>query len=84
MYKVYTAILAEFITQRCQENNTITEEQTSGKMGSWGCTDQLLINNKIHDEVTSNRMNPATFWLDYKKSLDSVPHRWLIRCLELA
>ena len=38
----------------------------------------------ICDEVTSNRRNLVTVWLDYKKAFDSVPHSWLIRSLELA
>ena len=84
MYKVYTAILAEFIMEHCEENNIITEEQAAGKRGSWGCTDQLLINKMIYDEVTSNRRNLVTVWLDYKKAFDSVPHSWLIRSLEMA
>ena len=84
MYKVYTAILAEFIMEYCEENNIITEEQAAGKRGSWGCTDQLLINKMIYDEVTSNRRNLVTVWLDYKKAFDSVPHSWLIRSLEMA
>ena len=69
MYKVYTAILAEFIMEHCEENNIITKEQAAGKRGSWGCTDQLLINKMIYDEVTSNRRNLVTVWLDYKKHL---------------
>ena len=84
MYKVYTAILAEFIMEHCEENNIITEEQAAGKRGSWGCTDQLLINKMIYDEVTSNRRNLMTVWLDYKKVFDSVPHSWIIRSLEMA
>ena len=84
MYKVYTAILAEFIMEHCEENNIITEEQAAGKRGSFGCTDQLLINKMIYDEVTSNRRNLVTVWLDYKKAFDSVPHSWLIRSLEMA
>ena len=84
MYKVYTAILAEFIMEHCEENNIIIEEQAAGKRGSWGCTDQLLINKMIYDEVTSNRRNLVTVWLDYKKAFDSVPHSWLIRSLEMA
>ena len=84
MYKVYTAILAEFIMEHCEENNIITEEQATRKRGSWGCTDQLLINKMIYDEVTSNRRNLVTVWLDYKKAFDSVPHSWLIRSLEMA
>ena len=29
MYKVYTAILAEFIMDHCEKNNIITEEQAA-------------------------------------------------------
>ena len=84
MYKVYTAILAKFIMEHCEENNIITEEQAARKRGSWGCTNRLLINEMIYDEVTSNRKNLVTVWVDYKKAFDSVPHSWLIRSLELA
>ena len=70
--------------EHCEENNIITEEQAAGKIGSWGCTDQLLINKMIYDEITSNRRNLVTVWLDYKKAFDSVPHSWQIRSLELA
>ena len=72
MYKVYTAILGDFISDHCEKNGIITEEQAAGKHGSWGCSDQLLINKMM------------TIWLDYKKAFDSVPHSWLIRSLELA
>ena len=84
MYKVYTAILADFIMDHCESNKIITEEQAAGKRGSWGCSDQLLINKMIYDQVTSKRRNLVTVWLDYKKAFDSVPHSWLIRSLELA
>ena len=66
MYKIYTCVLAEFITDHCTENNLITEEQAAGKRGSWGCTNQLLVNKMIHKEVTGNRRNLITVWLDYK------------------
>ena len=84
MYKVYTAILADFIMDHCESNKIITEEQAAGNRGSWGCSDQLLINKMIHDQFTSKRRNLVTIWLDYKKAFDSVPHSWLIRSLELA
>ena len=84
MYKAYTAILADFIMDHCESNKIITEEQAAGKRGSWGCSDQLLINKMIYDQVTSKRRNLVTVWLDYKKVFDSVPHSWLIRSLELA
>ena len=84
MYKIYTAILTEFIMDHCQQNEIITIEQAAGKRGSWGCTDQLLINKMVYEEVKTNRRNLATAWLDYKKAFDSVSHTWLIKSLELA
>ena len=35
-------------------------------------------------EVTSNRKNLITVWLDYKKAFDSVLHSWIIKSLQLA
>ena len=84
IYKIYTGILAEFITDHCKENNLITEEQAAGKRGSWGCTDELLVNKMICKEVTVNRRNLITVWLDYRKAFDSVPHDWVIKSLQLA
>ena len=69
MYKVHTAILADFIMDHCESNKIITEEQAAGKRGSWGCSDHLLINKMIYDQVTSKRRNLVTVWLDYKKSV---------------
>ena len=59
----------------------MTEEQAAGKLGSWGCADQLLINKMVSDEVIKNRRNLITVWLDYKKAFDSVPHSWIIESL---
>ena len=84
MYKVYTAIIAEFIMDHCERNKIIAEEQATGKRGSWGCADQLLINKMIYEEVTQARKNLVTVWLDYQKAFDSVPHSWIIESLELA
>ena len=84
MYKVYTSILAELITDHCERNNIITEEQAAGRRGSWGCADQLMINKMICEEVISARENLVTVWFDYLKAFDSVPHTWIIKSLELA
>ena len=58
-------------------------EQAGGKKGSWGCTDQLLINKMVLEEVTTNRRNLFTMWFDYKKAFDTIAHDWLIKALEL-
>ena len=84
MHKVFTAITSEFIMDHCTTNNIVTEEQAAGKIGSWRCTDQLLINKIVYKEVTKNKSNLTTAWLDYRKAFDSVPHSWIIESLQLA
>ena len=55
MLKLYTGILASFITDHCIENNIITREQTGGEKDSWGCSEQLLINKTATEECKNNR-----------------------------
>ena len=60
MYKIYMGILAEFVMEHCTQNGIITEEQATGKKGSWGCVDQLLVNKMIYREVKERRRNIIT------------------------
>ena len=71
MMKVYTGCLALLIEEHCVDNNIIFPEQAGAKEGMWGCTDQLLINKVVNDEVKQHR-NLCTVWLDYRKASDSV------------
>ena len=48
-YKIYKALIEEIIMQHCTQNKIITEEQGAGKRGSWGTTDQLVINKMTYD-----------------------------------
>ena len=68
----------------CQRSNIITAEQTGGTKDVWECLEQLFINKTILEEVTKNCRSLITMWLDYQKAFDSVPHKWLIKALELA
>ena len=83
MYKIYTGILNAFIVDHCIHNDIITVEQAGGKPGSWGCTDQLLINKMILDEVRKHQRNLFMMWFDYKKAFDSVTHDWILKSLRL-
>ena len=64
--------------------NIIAVEQAGGKKGSWGCTDQLLINKMVFDEVRDQRRNLFTMYFDYRKAFDSISHKWLLEALKLA
>ena len=68
----------------CEKNNIVTMEQAGGKAEVLGCTEHLLINKMVSDEVICNRRYISTVWLDFQKAFDSVPHSWLIKALELA
>ena len=57
-------------------------EQAGGKQGSWGCTDQLLINILILNEAKQHHYNLLIMWFDYKKAFDSVPRDWILKALE--
>ncbi|CAK1588938.1 unnamed protein product [Parnassius mnemosyne] len=43
----------------------------------------LLIDATIGNVVKRNRRDFSAAWIDYRKALDSVPHTWLKRVLEL-
>ena len=68
-YKQFTGIL-NFLEDHCTSNNIIALEQAGRKNGSWGCTDQLLINKMVFDEVRDYRRNLFTMYFDYKKAFD--------------
>ena len=84
MYKIYTGMLNLFIEDHCISNEVVTIEQAGGKKGSWGCSDQLLINKMVLDEVRRYRRNLFCMWFDYRKAFDSIPHTWLFEALALA
>ena len=84
VYKIYTSCINMFLTDHVLHNNIITNEQAGGKKGTWGTTEQLLINKSILKEVKNSRRNLVTVWLDYRKAFDSIPHSWLLQALKLA
>ena len=54
-YKIFTDIVYSFFEDHCTSNDIITLEQAGGKRVSWGCTDQLLINKMVQEEVIQHR-----------------------------
>ena len=48
-----------------------------------GTKDQLLINKTVLEDCKRRQRNLSMAWIDYRKAFDSVPHSWIIRCMEL-
>ena len=71
------------LTNHVLHNNIITNEQAGGKKGTWGTTEQFLINKSTLKEVKNLRRNLVTVWLGYRKAFDSIPHSWLLQALKL-
>ena len=61
----------------------MTPEQRGEKKDYYACKDQLMINNAILENCKKRKKNLSTAWIDYKKAFDSVPHSWIIKCLQM-
>ena len=73
-----------FLQDHRQRNHLIINEQTQWKKEVWGCVEQLLINRTLLKGVPENCSFLITTWLEYQKAFDNVPHKCLIKTLELA
>ena len=83
MYKILTSILSGRAYKHLTINNVLPVEQKGCSKGSYGCKDPLLINKAIIETTKSKKRNLTTAWIDYKKAFDSVPHTWILKCIEL-
>ena len=43
----------------------------------------MLINNSILEDCKRRARNLSMAWIDYKKAYDSVPHSWILKCLDI-
>ena len=66
-----------------EENKLIPVEQKGCRKLAYGCKDQLLINKMINEDCKQRKKNLSTAWVDYQKAYDSVPHSWILKCLEI-
>ena len=82
-YKLLTSILSERTYSHLEEFELFPLEQKGCRKGSYGCKDQLLVNKMILEHAKTKQKNLHTSWIDYKKAFDSVPHTWILKCLEI-
>ena len=82
-YKLLTGLIADAVYDHLETGKYLEEEQKGCKRRQQGTKDQLLINRTILEDCKARSRNLSMAWVDYKKAYDSVPHSWLIRCLDL-
>jgi len=83
LYKLWTGCVNEIVLRHCVVNNVLHPAQKGCARGEFGCIDHLLLNSHIWKQVKSKNRSLSVAWLDYKKAYDSVPHNWIICCLQL-
>ena len=42
-----------------------------------------MINAAILENCHKKHKNLSMAWIDYKKAFDSVPHSWILKCLDM-
>ena len=82
-FKLMTAIITDTIQNHLYKYNLIPEEQKRNRRNSRGTKDQLLIDKLILRNSRRRKNNLHVAWIDYKKALDSLPHSWIAKCLEI-
>ena len=83
MWKLLIGVIADQIYAHLDQEKLLPEEQKGYRKGSRGTNDLLYIDRAVTKEVKSRNKNLAMTWLDYKKAYDTVPHSWIIECLDL-
>ena len=83
MWKLLTGEIANQIYAHLDQEKLLPDEQKGCIKGSRGTNDLFYIDRTIIKEVKSRNKNLAMAWIDYKKAYDTVPHLWIIECLDL-
>lgn len=82
-YKLFTGLIAENIYEHLSSGNYLEKEQTGCEKSCLGTKDQLLLNETLLKDCKKRQRNLSVAWIDYQKAFDSVPHSWILQCLEL-
>ena len=81
--KILTSVITDRLYSHLEKEAIMPPEQRGGKKDCYGCKDQLMINNAILENCKKRKKNLSTAWIDYKKAFDSVPHSWILKCLQM-
>ena len=82
-FKILTSVITDRLYSHLEKEAIMKPEERGGKKDCYGYRDQLMINNTIIENCKKRKKNLSTFWIDYKKAFDSVPHSWILKCLQM-
>ena len=82
-FKILTSVITDRLYNHLEKEAIMTPEQRGEKKDCYGCRDQLMINNAILENCKKRKKNLSTAWINYKKAFDSVPHSWILKCLQM-
>ena len=82
-WKLMTSIIAEEMYTHLKKQSLLPIEQKGCRRNARGTKDHLLVDKLILSNCRRRKVDLHVSWIDYKKAYDSVPHSWILKCLEL-
>ena len=82
-YKLLTGIIIGMMYHHLTQQEGLEAEQKGCKRGCYGTIDHLLLNKARLENCKMWRTKLSTAWIDYKKAFNSVPHSYMIKCMQI-
>ena len=82
-YKTLTSVIKQRIEGHLSQGNLMASEQKGCQQGSFGAKDHFLINKLLTEDCKARHKSLSMAWVDYQNAYDSVPHSWVLQCLQL-
>ena len=78
-------LLSGIIAQKVQDHTGSHMDSAQKGIGkdTRGSKHQLLIDRAVARDSKARQTNLSTAWIDYRKAYDSMPHTWILECLQL-
>ena len=80
--KLFTGIISQDMYHFMENKNLLPEKEKDCWRKSKGTKDQPMIGKTILG-CSKRRTNLAITWIDCRKAYDSVPHSWILECLDM-
>ena len=82
-WKLITSIIAEEMYAHLEKQSLLPVEQKGCRRNAQGTKDHLLVDKLVMSNCRRRKVDLHVSWIDYKKAYDSVPHSWILKCLDM-